>query len=79
MVQSLFVDAMVNQGSTDKDMQIWQTILRTVINNLKQTSFTDPAAVLQSRLFTLDVFFRPLALQRLLVRHTVSPSLDLGV
>ena len=65
-VQSLFVEAMVNEASTEKDMQVWTSILRSVFNTLKQTSFTDTAA-LQGKLFALDIFFRPPVLQKLLV------------
>ena len=65
-LQSLFVEAMVNEACTEKDMQIWQATVRSVLNTLKQTPFTN-AAALQSKLFALDVFFRPLLLQRLLV------------
>ena len=49
-------------------MQVWRTILRSVLNTLMHTSFTDTTA-LNSKLFALDVFFRPPALQRLLVGH----------
>jgi len=65
-LQSLFVVAMVNEARTEKDMQVWQTTLRSVLNTLKQTTFTN-AAALQSKLFALDVFFRPPVIQRLLV------------
>ena len=65
-VQSLFVEAMVKENSTEKDMQVWQTILHNVYNTLKQTSFTD-ATALQSKLFALDVIFRMPLLQGLLV------------
>ncbi|DBA74342.1 hypothetical protein WJX77_011104 [Trebouxia sp. C0004] len=64
-LQSLFVEAVVNEARTEKDMQVWQTILRSVLNTLKQTTFTN-AAALQSNLFALDVFFRQPLLQRLL-------------
>ena len=49
-------------------MQVWQTILRSVLHTLKHTSFTNTTA-LNSKLFALDVFFRPPALQRLLVGY----------
>ena len=65
-LQSLFVEAMVNEAHTEKDMQVWQATLRSVLNTLKQTTFTN-AAALQSKLFALDVFFRMTVLQRLLV------------
>ena len=80
-VQSFFVEAMVNEASTEKDMQAWTSILRSVFNTLKQTSFTDTAA-LQGRLFALDVFFRPPVLQKLLVsafQHLLSCVLMLLV
>ena len=65
-LQSLFVEAMVNEARTEKDIQVWQATLRSVLKTLKQTTFTN-AAALQSKLFALDVFFRSSVLQRLLV------------
>ena len=72
---------MVSQNSTEKDMQVWQTILHNVYNTLKQTSFTD-ATALQSKLFALDVIFRMPLLQGLLVgspRHACCCSLVISV
>ena len=66
-VQSLFVEAMVYEATSDKDVQAWQKILRSVFNTLKQNTFTDTAA-LQSKLFALDVFLRSPTVQKLLVR-----------
>ena len=62
---------MIREASTEKDAQLWQSILRSVLSTLKDVSFTDTAA-LQSKLLALDMFLRSPMLQKLLVRRTVS-------
>ena len=70
-IQSVFVEAMIKEAGSEKDAQLWQSILRSVLSTLKEVSFTDTAG-LQSKLLALDMFLRSPMLQKLLVRRLVS-------
>lgn len=76
-IGSPFVEAMM-KGASEKDLQVWQAILHSVLSSLYEVSFTEPVTVLESKLFALDVFLRSPMLQRLLVSRSsvpVSPHL----
>lgn len=74
-VGSLFVEALVTETASEKDAQVWQSILRNLFSNLGEMSFTEPITALESKLFALDVFLRSPMLQRLLVScNSVSHS-----
>ena len=55
-VGSLFVEALVTETASEKDAQVWQSILRNLFSNLGEMSFTEPITALESKLFALDVF-----------------------
>ncbi|KAL3133458.1 hypothetical protein ABBQ38_007321 [Trebouxia sp. C0009 RCD-2024] len=57
---------MTKEAASEKDAQVWQTILRSLLGTLKDVSFTEPITALESKLFALDVFLRSPMLQRLL-------------
>ena len=65
----MFVEAMIKEAASEKDAQVWQTILRSLLSSLKDVSFTEAITALESKLFALDVFLRSPMLQRLLVRN----------
>lgn len=71
-IGSSFVEAMM-KGASEKDLQVWQTILHSVLSSLYEVSFTEPITVLESKLFALDVFLRSPMLQRLLVSRSSVP------
>lgn len=70
-LQVPFLEAMLAQARTEKDLQMWKGILQNAISSLNKSSFTD-TATLQSRLSALDVLLRPTLLKDLLVRRVVS-------
>ena len=73
-LQAAFLESMVAQAVTDKDVQMWRTVLQNATASLKKTSFTD-TGTMQSRLLALDVLLRPTLLKNLLVRgKTVAPG-----
>ena len=72
-VGSLFVEAMTKEATSEKDTQVWQSILRNLFSTLKEMSFTEPITALESKLFALDVFLRSPMLQRLLVSRDFVP------
>ena len=72
-VGSFFVEAMTKEAASEKDAQIWQSILRSLFSTLRDVSFTEPITALESKLFALDVFLRSLMLQRLLVSCNFVP------
>lgn len=72
-VGSLFVEAMTREAASEKDAQVWQSILRNLFSTLRDISFTKPIAALESKLFALDVFLRSPMLQRLLVSRIFVP------
>ena len=69
-LQVPFLEGMLAQASTEKDVQMWKTVLQNAMSSLKKSSFTD-TTTLQSRLFALDVLLRPTLLKNLLVRRAV--------
>lgn len=70
---SLFVEAMTREAASEKDAQVWQSILRNLFSTLREMSFTEPIMALESKVFALDVFLRSPMLQRLLVSRNFVP------
>lgn len=62
----LFLEAMLAEASSEKDVQMWKNVLQNAMASLKTISFTDTAA-LQGKLYALNVLLQPALLKNFLV------------
>ena len=76
-LHSTFIEAMVAETRTEKEVEMWVSICRKAIGSLTDTSFTDSAA-LQSKLYALDVLLRPTLLQHIVVRRRLISIIGLA-
>lgn len=67
-LHSTFLEAMVAETRTEKDLEMWEHICRKAMASFREANFTDSAA-LQSKLYALDVLLRPTLLQHILVQQ----------